>query len=365
MDQASLRRKTEKLFGLAGPVDGILLLNTSNQDPNFVYMTDFGGGLFEDSFIVVERDVETLFTDMREYEGAKKQIIGGMRIVQLDSRKKVELLVGKIKGRRIGINGSFLPYSKYCNILKKWKPKKLVDVTDALSSAREVKEVYEIARIRKAAAITKKAIAMTQRQLRVGVTEKAIADYFNNAILKLGAEGTAFSSIVCFGENSAVPHHSPGSTRLRYGDIVLIDVGAKYRNYCADITRTVIFGKDRNRIRNYKAKDEMIRIVREAQDMAIASVHEGIMGSKVHMVAQDHIDHAAGGRYRGTFGHALGHSIGVEVHDGSRGFLSPGSTLKLKEGMVTSVEPGIYVPGLGGARIEDDILITKNGAVIL
>ncbi len=365
MDPASLRRKTERIFGTATSVDRVLLLNTSNQDPNFIYMTDFDGGLFEDSFLVIEKGVETLFTDMREYEGAKKQIIRGMRIVQLDSKKKVKLLISKAKGKRIGINGSFLPYSKYRNIRKRWKPHRIVDVTDALCAAREVKEGYEIGRIRKAAAITKKAIAMAQGQLRAGVSEKEIANYFDNTVLGLGADGTAFGSIVCFGANSAVPHHSPGSTKLKYGDIVLIDVGARYRNYCADITRTIIFGSDKRRIANYAAKQEIIATVKEAQKLAISSIHEGVRGSAVHMVAQNHIDSAASGIYKGTFGHALGHSIGVEVHDGNRGFLSPGATLRLKEGMITSVEPGIYVPGLGGARIEDDILITKKGAVIL
>ncbi len=365
MDPKDLKTKLAREFATAKGIDGILLLNTGFKDANFVYLTDFRGGLYEDSFLFVERAGVTLFTDMREYEGALKERIQGMRIVELDSKKKVEVLINKVKGKRIGINGSFIPYLKYRDINKKWKPKALVDVTESLEKARCVKERYELERISKANSITKKAILVTQKNLKVGMTEKEAARFFDDLIMKLGADGNSFESIVCFGRNAAIPHHSPDNTRLKYGDFVLIDVGVKVRNYCSDVTRTIIFGNDRKRIKDYGKKARVIEVVAAAQKKAMAAIRAGANGGKVHMIVQDYIDSADGGAYKGTFGHSLGHSIGVEVHDGSGRFLGPSSNLILKEGMVSSVEPGIYIPGFGGARIEDDIVVTKNGCKIL
>lgn len=365
MDPKSLKRKISRIFNAEKKAKVVLLANTGSKDPNFTYMTDFEGGLYEDSFLVIEKAGETVFTDMREYEGAKRQIIRGMRIVELKDKKSVDKLIKMAKGKTVGINGDFLPYRRYRSIMKRWKPRKVIDVTEALSKAREVKEPYELERMRKAVKITKAAIAKTQRSLRIGISEKEAANYFNGLIVEMGAEGNAFESIVCFGANAAVPHHSPDNTKLRYGDFVLIDVGAKYKNYCADITRTVIFGNDRKRIKDYQRKMEIINTVNEAQRLAIKAIKEGAKGDRIHMITQNYIDRAAKGRYKGTFGHALGHSIGVEVHDGIGRFLSPKSDLILKEGMVSSVEPGIYVPGFGGARKEDDIVVTKKGCEIL
>ena len=201
--------------------------------------------------------------------------------------------------------------------------------------------------------------------MKVGVSEKQVAAEFDSLILKFGADGTSFPSIVCFGRNAALPHHSPDHTRLKYGDFVLIDVGVKLDNYCSDVTRTIIFGTEKGRIKDYDRKAEILKTVKDAQSMAIKSIREGQIGEKPHLIAEKHINSVGGGRYKGMFIHSLGHSIGIEVHDGSGRFLSPGSKLVLKQGMVTSVEPGIYIPGFGGARFEDDIVVKKNGAMIL
>ncbi len=324
-------------------------------------MTDFSGGLFENSFLLLEKGRATLFTSSLEYETAKEQAPVDMKVVNLNTKEKFEALKGKVKGSKIGINYKFVPYQTFMNIKKRLKPNKMVDISGAFEKARETKSEDEIRRMRAAVRITKMAILESQKRLRVGMTEKDLAAYFENAAARLGSEGLAFDTIVCFGKNAALPHHSPDDTRLKRGDFVLMDVGAKVRNYCADITRTVIFGKGKD----YERKLFMLNTVKTAQQMAIAAIKEGAIGAKVHMVAQNHIDNADKGRYKGTFIHTLGHSIGVEVHDGAGRFLGPGSKLVLRQGMVTSVEPGIYVPGFGGVRFEDDILVTKKGALIL
>lgn len=364
MDSKAIKDRAARVLD-AAKVDRILLANTNSEDPNFVYITDLIGGLFEGNFLLIKKDSITLFTSPLEYELAREQLGTRIGIVNLDSQKKMEMLVKEIKGRSVGINGNFLPYNSYMHIRKRMKMRKVVDTSTAFEKAREVKGILEISRIRKANRITKSAIAEVQKRLKVGMTEKEAAMMFENRILELGADGTSFDSIVCFGRNAALPHHSPDSTKLRYGDMVLMDVGVKISNYCSDVTRTMIFGNDKKRIRDYERKQRIIDIVREAQAAAIAAIKPGILGEKPHMIAQSIIDNADNGRYKGTFMHALGHSIGIEVHDGSGRFLSPGSKLMLREGMVSSVEPGIYIPGFGGARIEDDIVVTRNGAIIL
>jgi Xaa-Pro aminopeptidase len=204
---------------------------------------------------------------------------------------------------------------------------------------------------------------LIQKEFKEGMTEMELAARFDSISASLGSEGPSFKTIVCFGANAALPHHSPDRTRLRYGDFILIDAGAKVQNYCSDITRTSIFGTDKSRIPDCEKKQEMLRIVKDAQLAALRKIAPGVTGLTIHMEAQRTIDTAANGRYKGTFIHALGHSLGIEVHDGP-GF-SPGAKQELEPGMVITNEPGIYVEGFGGVRIEDDILVTEKGAEVL
>lgn len=365
MNRNILRDRMRKVFSNAKGLQRILLVNTNSEDPNFLYMTDLQGGLFEGSLLLVTKKDVTLFTSPLEYGLAKEQLKGVIKIVNLDTKEKFDILAKEVKGRAIGANLNFLPYNSYARLKMRLKPRSIADVSNAFETARSVKDPEEIKRIKEANRITKKAIALLQKRLRVGMTEKDAAMIFDNLILELGADGNSFPSIVCFGRNAAFPHHSPDDTRLRYGDFVLIDVGCKVRNYCSDVTRTTIFGSDARKIKDFAKKKRMLDIVKEAQHLAIDTIKVGKNGSVPHMAAQKCIDSADKGAYKGTFIHSLGHSIGIEVHDGSGRFLSPGSDLILREGMVTSVEPGIYLEGFGGVRFEDDILVTKKGAVIL
>lgn len=361
MKPGTLKERINKVFSSAKSLNKILLVNTNSQDPNFVYLTDFSGGLFEGSYLLVTRTGITLFTSPLEYHTAKEQEIKGMRIVNMDSKEKFRLLTNAVKGAVIGVNERFIPYSAYRNIKKRLKPKRIVDISAAFSKAREVKDAEEIRRIRAGARITKNAIHQVQKKLKVGITEKELSAEFDNLMLKLGSDRPSFNTIVAFGRNAALPHHMPDSTRLKYGDFVLIDAGAMVKNYASDITRTIIFGYNKSKIKDYKKKMMILNTVSKAQKKAIEAIRQGANGGGIHMIAQNIIERADGGKYKGTFIHSLGHSVGIEVHDGYGRFLSPNSDLTLKEGMVTSVEPGIYLPGFGGVRFEDDILVTKKG----
>jgi len=292
------------------------------------------------------------------------QKVKGMEVMKVEDVKKFrEEMKALLNGKNVGVNEMFIPYTIYKALRKRYKPKKILDASKALSDARLVKSQEEIKHIRKAVGITKWALVLIQKEFREGVTELELASKFDSISASLGSEGPAFKSIVCFGKNAALPHHSPDHTKLKYGDFVLIDVGAKISNYCSDLTRTFIFGDDKSMIPDYEKKAEMMRIVKEAQIKAIKKVKPGVRGSSIHNTAQKVIDTAKSGEYKGTFIHALGHSLGIEVHDGP-GF-SPGAKQVLKPGMVITAEPGIYVEGFGGVRIEDDVIVTESGSEII
>jgi Xaa-Pro dipeptidase len=340
-------------------VDCILLLNTNIIDPNFHYVTGFTSGVFEGTATLIKKTGVTVFASKLEYETAEKEAIPGIGVKHSEIQN--ETLLKEIKGKELGINAEFLPYNYFYNIKKNYEPSKIIDVSNNFAAARIIKDDIEINKIKKAVKITKTAMLQIQKDFKEGVTELEIAGKFDYISSKLGSQGPSFETIVCFGKNSALPHHSPGLTKLKNGDIVLIDAGARYENYCSDMTRTFIYkaskGKDRDK------KREIYDVVKTAQAKAIDAIKKGAVGNDIDKIARDYINNFGNGKYRGKFIHSLGHSVGIEVHDG-KGF-QPGSKLKLKPGMVITVEPGVYVDDFGGVRIEDDVLVTSDGAEVL
>ena len=355
--------RLERIFAGSG-VDALVLRNTDLMDPNFTYITGFTSGTFESNFMIAKRDGTVLLTNTLEYDTAMAQRPSSMKVVSVSGFKQLmSELQRNLKGKRVGFNGVFLPYRSYANIKKIAQPRTLVDVSEKLIAARDVKSDEEISRIKKANMMTRKAFMGIDDYLKEGVTEKEIAARFDYIMRENGADGLAFSSIVAFGKNSALPHYSPGDVKLRRNSFVLIDAGARYRNYCADMTRTIVFKPDR-KSGSYRRMEEMIRIVQNAQRAAIAKIKIGVRGQEVHNLAAGIIDRAANGAYKGRFTHGLGHSLGIEVHDGGTGF-SPHVKEKLRENMIVTVEPGIYVPGFGGVRMEDDIIVRKDRAEVI
>ena len=354
-----LKDRLRRLFSNLRGIDAVLIANSDRADPNFLYLTGFTSGLFEESLLIAVRDSVYVFTYSLEYQTALDQRQSGMRVINIadDVKAARSLLKRLIKGKRIGVNGSFISFSTAAHLRKRYGPKRFADISDKLTETRLIKDRDEIRKIRSAARITKTAMKRIGRYLKAGVTELQLAAQFDFIQMSLGASGPSFGTIVCFGKNAAQPHHSPDNTKLRRGDFVLIDAGTKVSNYCSDITRTFVFGR-----RPSPKEEEMISIVKRAQHEAILAIRPGKRGNEIHNIAAKVIDTSAGGRYKGRFIHSLGHSVGLEVHDGP-GF----STQKniIRPGMVITAEPGIYVPGFGGVRIEDDILITRKGYKIL
>ena len=221
---------------------------------------------------------------------------------------------------------------------------------EAPQKLRQVKTPAEIMIIRKACRITSDAFRAILPKIREGMTEKELQIELDFTMLKLGADTTAFDTIIASGENGSLPHAIPGSRKLRSGDMITMDFGAKVGNYCADMTRTVALGQPSEELR--RIYDTVLR----AQTMCEDAVAAGKNCFDIDKLARDYID-ARG--YAGRFGHGLGHSVGIDIHEEPR--LSPACHDVLRAGVVITVEPGVYVPGLGGVRIEDTCLVKENG----
>jgi Xaa-Pro dipeptidase len=255
-----------------------------------------------------------------------------------------------LKGtRRVGVNFNGVSHRDFQRLEKMLAGKKVLDVSDALAKSRMIKDPDELESMSKAARIISETMNEVPALAEDGMMERALKAKIDYQILEEGGDSAAFESIVAFGENSALPHYSPGDRRLRKRDNVLIDIGAKYRLYCSDLTRTFFFGTAHPSQREVYAK------VLEAQTKAISRIREGVTGRAVHAIAAKVIDQS---KFKGRFTHGLGHSLGLEVHDGDG--LNPRNRGKLKQGMVMTVEPGIYLPGVGGVRIEDDVVVTRG-----
>ncbi|MDE1865926.1 MAG: aminopeptidase P family protein [Candidatus Micrarchaeota archaeon] len=357
----SMRARLAKVFSKA-KVKQILIINTDREDSNFLYLTGFKGGLFEGTVLLARRSSMTLFLGPLEYGMAKRQKPREMKLVLIENRGMLrEMLNKELKERRVGINGYFVPYMTYKSFASKLKAK-FVDVSDGMMEARLVKGDSELRAMRRAVSITKGALSAGKAALKPGVTELQVAAAIDTHMLSMGAT-TAFTSIVAFDANTALPHHAPGGARLGRNSIVLFDIGARVDNYCADMTRTFMFRPDIGS-EKYRRFTDMYSVVRKAQEIGLSKIKEGAKGEVAHKAAAKYIDKYKGGIYKGKFIHSLGHSIGLEVHDGGAG-LYPGCKTKLKENMVFSDEPGIYIDGFGGVRIEDDVVVGKSSSTFM
>jgi len=332
-------------------IDVVAIVNGSHVDPNFFYVSGYRSGLFEGNmlFLFPDRHVEVL-TNTLEEEAARQREDYTIHVERggggPDRRRMISSILRDC--RRVGINFQGVSHKDYEGLEGMLGTKELVDVSDALSSSRMVKDPDELEAISTAARLISEVVDGVPDLVKVGMTEKALKARIDYLMVERGADSPSFESIVAFGEDSALPHYSAGERRLRKGDNILVDVGARYHLYCSDITRTFFCGRAAETHREAYAK------VLEAQAKAVAAIRQGVTGRAVHQVAAKVIDQS---RFKGRFTHGLGHSIGLEVHDGAG--LSLRNPRKLKQNMVMTVEPGIYIPGKGGVRIEDDVVVTR------
>jgi Xaa-Pro aminopeptidase len=225
---------------------------------------------------------------------------------------------------------------------------------DLVETLRERKDAGELALIEAANGIAIRALERTLPQLRAGMSELEIAGVLEKSLRDEGSEGFPFPSIVASGPRSALPHARSSSRRVEDGDFLLLDFGAETRGYCADVTRTFVMGRARDEQR------AIYDVVRVANESAASRVKAGMTGRDADAIARDYIEQRG---YGDLFGHSLGHGLGLEVHEAPR--LARTAEGALAEGAVVTIEPGIYRPGWGGVRIEDDVFLGPNGPKIL
>jgi Xaa-Pro dipeptidase len=353
-----MRQRIKKIFeNIEQKLDAILVKNSTEPyiDVNFFYVTGLKKGLFEESIAILHPDysLDVLTTPLEEESARRGK---EMTILIFKSKAdKLEILKDKLKGARcIGINLHGLLCSDYEELKSSFPEAKFEDVSDAFGKARLIKDAEEIELLTKAARIASETSESIMQLIHRGIKEVELAAELNHIMQKKGATSAAFETIVAFGKNSAEPHYSPSEKRIRKGEFILADFGAKYMRYCSDITRTFVYGKAS------QLQREIYDTVLKAREASLSAICEGVNGREVHMVAQNLIDST---KFKGKFVHSLGHSIGLSTHDGAR--ISSTVDITLREGMIFTIEPGIYVPGYGGVRIEDDILITKRGYKLL
>jgi Xaa-Pro dipeptidase len=350
-------RKVKRIFAnLDREVDMIILKNATapHVDLSFFYVTGLTTGLFEGSCALLYPDGKLeVVTSPLEEESARK---GSFRVTVFKNRDKaVKIMENRLRNaKRIGINNEELTYQEFLRMKKCSPGARFFDISPAIRKTRVVKDGVELDRIRKSCAIASAVAEKIPGMLEIGVTEKEVGAEISYSMRKCGAEEDAFTTICAFGPNSAEPHYSVGERKLRKGDFVVADFGARYQKYCSDITRTFLAGKPT------KKHKEIYDLVLRMQETALDHIRAGVEGREVQEAVENIISKT---KYRGRFTHGIGHSLGLATHDGC-GFTYP-PDLILEENMVLTVEPGIYIPGFGGVRIEDDIVVRKNGYELL
>lgn len=263
-------------------------------------------------------------------------------------------LDNQIVPERIGIEGEHLTFNRVEHLRAGFAGLSIIDLTDELQTLRMIKSPDEVRIMKRAAELADMAIEAGIRSLREGVTELEVIADIEYAMKQQGVREMSFDTLVLFGENSADPHGVPGNNRLKKGDFALFDLGVVWQGYCSDITRTVVFGEASRKQR------EIYDTVLQAEEAAIEMANVGTTLGAIDIAARQVITSAGYGEY---FTHRIGHGIGIEVHEHPS--MAANNDMTAQVGMTFTVEPGIYLPGVGGVRIEDDLVMTESGPITL
>jgi Xaa-Pro aminopeptidase len=303
-------------------------------------------------FLLISRAKNLLFTDFRYKEAAEAFCRNNpsWRFI-LTVENGLSLLSSYCaEGSSIGIQSNSMSIDEFDRLKRCLKKARFVKLGSAVSELFIVKSALEISLMAEAARIGDRALKHTLKKLKAGISEKDVAFILEDECRKAGSEKPSFDTIVLFGKRTALPHGRPSNARLKNGDFVLFDFGCTRGGFASDMTRTVVAGAASRR------QKAIYRIVAEAQSKAREAVSENVVASVVDKSARNVIEDAGYGAY---FGHATGHGIGRMVHEQPR--IARTMNIELPEGAVVTVEPGIYIPDFGGVRIEDMVVVRKNG----
>jgi Xaa-Pro aminopeptidase len=316
--------------------------------PNVRFLTGFTGS---NGQLVLAAERSVFLTDGRYTEQSRREVPElERRTYAADFAEAFAAACRDAGVARVAFESGGVTYRFYEDLREKASDVELVPTREEIERLRWIKEPEEIHMIERAQAITDEAFERILPKLVEGITEREAALELEWAMRRAGAEGLAFDSIVAFGESSAEPHHHPTDRPLGRGDVIKMDFGALYAGYHADMTRTVAYGEPPEELRQIHA------IVARSQRAGIDAVRAGVAGKDPDAAARQVIADAG---YGERFSHSLGHGVGLELHEGPT--LRGPSDEILPENAVVTVEPGIYVPGLGGARIEDMVVVTEDG----
>lgn len=338
-------KRTDKLLAALPENTAALLHNASN----IYYLSGYTG----EGLLLVAPGINAVITDFRYVEAAEKQCPGftvhairaGVSHVQVAN----ELLKNAGFGK-LAVEDNVVTVRAMKEIEKTMPGMEFIPMDFRPEKLREVKDDDELSRIERACDITCQAFEYICGFIAPGCTEREIGLALDYKMLQLGAQGLAFDTIVASGENGSLPHAVPGDREICEGDMITIDFGARYEGYDADMTRTVAVGQPSEKMRR------IYDIVLHAQETAQAAIAPGVRCSDIDKTARDIITEAG---YGDCFGHSTGHGVGIDIHEEPR--VSARSEQILTPGNIVTVEPGIYVPGLGGVRIENTCVVTETG----
>ncbi len=326
-------------------IDGYIVAG----ETNIFYFTNAMGA---PRLLIPAEGENVLYVHGVNYEGVK-ETARGCRVDLVkrgeDADKKIARLIKKLKLKCIGFDT--LESSIYLKLKKNLKGVRLKDMNQSVWELRKVKDETELSYMRKAAEITDEGIRRAVEVIKPRMREYEVAAEIEYAMRKLGSEGVAFETIAASGPRSAYPHGGCTDKKIKKGEFIVLDLGAKYQHYRADLTRTLLLGKPSQK------QAKIYETVRKAQQEAFESLREGVKAKNTDALARKIIKQAGYGKY---FVHSLGHGVGLDVHE--QPTLAPESKDLLKAGNVVTVEPGIYIVGFGGVRIEDTVLIHKEKA---
>lgn len=324
---------------------GVLVYNPSNM----FYLSGYKG----EGLVLVARGLNAIVTDFRYTEQAEKEA-PGFQVCMIGGGKTHETVAGELcrehKLDTIYYEDDFVTVRTHEDMRKAIPGVEWRSVAGAIEKQREIKDEGELALMAEACRLTGEAFERILPFIKEGVTEKEIALRLDFDMMSHGASAPSFSTIVAAGAHGSLPHAVPGDYKIQKGDMITMDFGARFGNYCADMTRTVALGQPSDEMRR------VYQVVLDAQKMAQDAVMAGKVCNQIDAIARDYI-YSHG--YEGRFGHGLGHSVGIDIHENPR--FNQSCTDVLQVGQVMTVEPGIYLPGVGGVRIENSVVVLEDG----
>ena len=346
---ATRREKARKSFRKTS-AHALLVTNFTNVS----YLTGFTG---DDSYLFLMADGQVLISDSR-YAGQIEEECSGLDAhIRKPDESMVDAVARVVRASRttsLGYEAESMTVSLKNRLAERLARVELHPTIEIVEKLRTIKDRDEIARIRRAIWVAEKAFRVIRASLRRNQTEKQVADELEHQLRLFGASSASFPPIVAAGPRAALPHAVPTEESIGNARMVLIDWGATVQQYKSDLTRVLVADKLSTKL------ERVYGVVLRAQSRAIAGIRPGASAHAVDGLARETISKAGFGRY---FGHGLGHGIGLEIHEAPR--LARSQDRPLAAGMVVTVEPGIYLPGWGGVRIEDDVLVTRDGHEVL